>query len=244
MRTPPQPPVFEYVRQTHMAESCCEPGPLERGRTAVLAGRHAGLGRPVVPRRRSGCRTRFYRRRSDFERGVGTVETRWRRREDLSHEDWRRVLLAAEVVFRERQRRPALASTGSITSGIPDEDAIAILRGLQRRLPRWRGSIRFPGRGRRSPPDGSREAEPLALAEGVPRMVDSRRCHAVCAAGGGPHRAARHAPSCVTRAGGVLRKLTAHVRVAAALPRGTVRGATGGSVPVRAGAVPPERARP
>ncbi|MBM6404722.1 hypothetical protein JQN72_10760 [Phycicoccus sp. CSK15P-2] len=68
----------------------------------------------------------------------------WRRierREDLSHEDWRRVLLAAEVVFVSD-----VVGSGidwSITSGIPDGEAISILRGLQRKLPRWRGSSQF-----------------------------------------------------------------------------------------------------
>lgn len=80
----------------------------------------------------------------------------WRRierREDLGHEDWRRVLLAAEVVFVSDVVGSGL--DWSITSGIPDEEAIAILRGLQRKLPRWRGSIQF-----RIEADGVRLTDP------------------------------------------------------------------------------------
>lgn len=61
--------------------------------------------------------------------------------EVLEANDWRRVLLAAEVVF-------ASDVVGSgvdwpITTGMPDVESIAVLRGLQRKLPRWRDSTQF-----------------------------------------------------------------------------------------------------
>lgn len=61
--------------------------------------------------------------------------------EVLSSQDWRRVLLAAESVFASDVVGSGL--DWPITTGIPDAEAIAILRGLQRKLPRWRGSVQF-----------------------------------------------------------------------------------------------------
>jgi hypothetical protein len=61
--------------------------------------------------------------------------------EVLSSEDWRRVLLAAETVFASDVVGSGL--DWPITTGIPDAEAISILRGLQRKLPRWRGSVQF-----------------------------------------------------------------------------------------------------
>ncbi len=68
----------------------------------------------------------------------------WKRIESdsaLSSEDWCRVLLAAEVVFASDVVGSGLDRP--ITSGITDEESIAVLRGLQRKLPRWRGSVQF-----------------------------------------------------------------------------------------------------
>lgn len=65
----------------------------------------------------------------------------WRRieaNEVLSSQDWRRVLLAAETIFTSDVFGSGLE--WPITSGIPDAESIAILRGLQPKLPRWRGS--------------------------------------------------------------------------------------------------------
>jgi hypothetical protein len=59
----------------------------------------------------------------------------------LSVEDWRRVLLTAEVVFVSDVVGSGL--DWAITSGISDEESIAILRDLQRKLPRWRNSFQF-----------------------------------------------------------------------------------------------------
>ncbi|SOD72553.1 hypothetical protein SAMN05892883_1939 [Jatrophihabitans sp. GAS493] len=59
----------------------------------------------------------------------------------LTIQEWRQVLLAVEIVFASDVVGSGLDFR--ITSGIPDEEAIKILRGLQRRLPRWRGSVQF-----------------------------------------------------------------------------------------------------
>jgi hypothetical protein len=61
--------------------------------------------------------------------------------EVLTSQDWRQVLLAAEIVFASDVVGSGL--DWPITSGIPDAESIAILRGLQRKLPRWRGSTQF-----------------------------------------------------------------------------------------------------
>ena len=61
--------------------------------------------------------------------------------EVLTSRDWRQVLLAAEVVFASDVVGSGL--DWPITSGIPDAESIGILRGLQRKLPRWRGSTQF-----------------------------------------------------------------------------------------------------
>ena len=61
--------------------------------------------------------------------------------EALAADDWRRVLLAAEIVFASDVVGSGL--DWRITSGISDEESIALLRGLQRKLPRWRGSVQF-----------------------------------------------------------------------------------------------------
>lgn len=73
----------------------------------------------------------------------GTWEL-WQRIEQdrtLATEDWRRVLLAVEIVFASDVVGSGL--DWATTSGIPDEESIAILRRLQRKLPRWRGSFQF-----------------------------------------------------------------------------------------------------
>lgn len=54
--------------------------------------------------------------------------------EALTPSDWRRVLLAAEIVFVSDVVGSGL--DWAITSGIPDAEALAVLRGLQRKLPR------------------------------------------------------------------------------------------------------------
>jgi len=61
--------------------------------------------------------------------------------ETLTTEDWRRVLLAVEIVFASDVVGSGLDFR--FTSGIPDEEAIRILRSLQGKLPRWRSSVQF-----------------------------------------------------------------------------------------------------
>jgi hypothetical protein len=52
----------------------------------------------------------------------------------LAPDEWRSVLLAAEIVFVSDVVGSGL--DWATTSGIPDSEALAILRGLQRKLPR------------------------------------------------------------------------------------------------------------
>lgn len=59
----------------------------------------------------------------------------------LTQEEWRRVLLAIEIVFASDVVGSGL--DWRVTSGLSDEESIKILRGLQRKLPRWRGSVQF-----------------------------------------------------------------------------------------------------
>jgi hypothetical protein len=61
--------------------------------------------------------------------------------EALATEDWRRVLLAAEILFVSDVVGSGL--DWQITSDFSDEESIALLRGLQRNLPRWRSSVQF-----------------------------------------------------------------------------------------------------
>lgn len=56
-------------------------------------------------------------------------------------EDWRRLLLAVEVVFVSDVVGSGL--DWSVTTGFPDGDSIALLRGIQRKMPRWRSSFQF-----------------------------------------------------------------------------------------------------
>lgn len=61
--------------------------------------------------------------------------------EPLSRRDWQRVLLATEVVFASDVYGAGL--DWSIVTGISDGEAIALLRALQRKLPRWRATWQF-----------------------------------------------------------------------------------------------------
>lgn len=61
--------------------------------------------------------------------------------EALEAQNWRRVLLAAEVIFASD-----VVGSGidwSTTSGISDVESIEVLRGPQRKLPRWRECAQF-----------------------------------------------------------------------------------------------------
>ncbi len=61
--------------------------------------------------------------------------------EKLTTNDWRQVLLAVEIVFASDVVGSGL--DWRVTSGMSDEESIRVLRELQRKLPRWRGSIQF-----------------------------------------------------------------------------------------------------
>lgn len=68
----------------------------------------------------------------------------WKRIEagqNLPPDDWRRVLLAVEIVFASDVVGAGL--DWPTTSGFADEESVRLLRGLQRKLPRWRGSFQF-----------------------------------------------------------------------------------------------------
>jgi hypothetical protein len=59
----------------------------------------------------------------------------------LTANDWRRVLLAVEVVFVSDVVGSGL--DWRFTSGFSDAETIDVVRGLQRKLPRWRDSVQF-----------------------------------------------------------------------------------------------------
>lgn len=59
----------------------------------------------------------------------------------LSVADWRRVLMATEVVFVSDVVGSGL--DWRVTTGIPDAEALVLLRQVQRKMPRWRGSWQF-----------------------------------------------------------------------------------------------------
>ncbi|MGW6280318.1 hypothetical protein [Kribbella sp. NPDC055071] len=61
--------------------------------------------------------------------------------EGLSLADWRRTLLAVEIVFVSDVVGSGL--DWRLTSGVSDEESIDILRRVQRKLPRWRNSAQF-----------------------------------------------------------------------------------------------------
>jgi hypothetical protein len=63
------------------------------------------------------------------------------RSSSLTADDWRRVLLAVEVVFVSDVVGSGL--DWRFTSGFSDAETIGVVRGLQRKLPRWRGSFQF-----------------------------------------------------------------------------------------------------
>ncbi len=63
------------------------------------------------------------------------------RSSSLTTEDWRRVLLAVEIIFVSDVVGSGL--DWRFTTGFSDAETIGIIRGLQRKLPRWRGSVQF-----------------------------------------------------------------------------------------------------
>ncbi len=95
-------------------------------------------------------------------------------------EDWRRLLLAVEVVFVSDVVGSGL--DWSVTTGFPDGDRIALLRGIQRKMPRWRSSFQFttPEEGQTTVLDAERlEAERRvapALRAREKRIATHTRC--------------------------------------------------------------------
>jgi hypothetical protein len=80
----------------------------------------------------------------DAEQLPSDTRSLWRRidrQSALSIGDWRCVLLAAEVIFVSDVVGSGL--DWRLTSGFSDEESIAIPRGLQRKMPRWRDSLQF-----------------------------------------------------------------------------------------------------
>ena len=63
------------------------------------------------------------------------------RSSSLTANDWRRVLLAVEVAFVSDVIGSGL--DWRFTSGFSDAETIDVVRGLQRKLPRWRDSVQF-----------------------------------------------------------------------------------------------------
>ena len=59
----------------------------------------------------------------------------------LMPEDWRRLLLAVEVVFASDVVGSGL--DWPTTTGFSDIESIGLLRGIQRKMPRWRPSFQF-----------------------------------------------------------------------------------------------------
>jgi hypothetical protein len=59
----------------------------------------------------------------------------------LTVSDWRRTLLATEVVFVSDVVGSGL--DWRITTGLSDAESLVLLRQVQRKMPRWRGSWQF-----------------------------------------------------------------------------------------------------
>jgi hypothetical protein len=69
----------------------------------------------------------------DFHSAIPRLRTAIDDREMLTSTDWRRVLLATEIVFMSD-----VVGSGHdwmFTTGLPDTETVAIIRGLQRKLP-------------------------------------------------------------------------------------------------------------
>lgn len=60
---------------------------------------------------------------------------------DLTREQWMRALIATEFVFASDVFGSGL--DWSITTGYSDAESVALLRGIQRKMPRWRASFQF-----------------------------------------------------------------------------------------------------
>ncbi|XVU25091.1 hypothetical protein ACQPZJ_49225 [Actinoplanes sp. CA-054009] len=63
------------------------------------------------------------------------------RSSSLTAGDWRRVLLAVEIVFVSDVVGSGL--DWRFTTGFSDAETVALIRAVQRKLPRWRGTVQF-----------------------------------------------------------------------------------------------------
>ncbi|WP_155855956.1 hypothetical protein [Cellulomonas sp. URHD0024] len=82
-----------------------------------------------------------FSRAENLSREAWTLWTRIEAGEKLTTNAWRQVLLAVEIVFVSDVVGSGL--DWRFTSGMSDEESIRVLRELQRKLPRWRGSAQF-----------------------------------------------------------------------------------------------------
>jgi len=71
-----------------------------------------------------------------LERDVLTLRQALENGEPLSRRDWGRILIATEIGFASDVVGSGL--DWPITTGIADAEAIELLRGIQRKMPRWR----------------------------------------------------------------------------------------------------------
>lgn len=77
---------------------------------------------------------------ADFDEARKRLRLALDERESLSADDWRRVLVATEVVFVSD-----VFGSGQdwpISTGLSDAESIALLRGVQRKLGHWRAMHR------------------------------------------------------------------------------------------------------
>jgi hypothetical protein len=80
-----------------------------------------------------------FRDKATLSTEVGRLMAAVDAQDPLTPADWRRVLLATEVVFASDVVGSGL--DWSITTGLPDAETIGLLRQIQRKMPRWRNSI-------------------------------------------------------------------------------------------------------
>lgn len=119
-----------------------KPVPVDLGNDerAVLRAGLLGWGGPAAPTDALAAAMGF----TDAASLSSEARALWQKFEStgsLTAEDWRRALLAVEIVFVSDVVGSGL--DWRFTSGFSDARTIEILRSLQRKLPRWRGSVQF-----------------------------------------------------------------------------------------------------
>ncbi|NIJ12116.1 hypothetical protein FHU38_002460 [Saccharomonospora amisosensis] len=113
---------------------------LDEGERALLRAGLLDWGGPARPTDALAVAMGF----SDAARLSQEARALWQEIErtgSLTAQDWRRVMLAVEIVFVSDVVGSGL--DWRFTSGISDTQTIETLRGLQRKLPRWRASVQF-----------------------------------------------------------------------------------------------------